>query len=46
MALQLFEEMRCGMWDEGTATLRMKMDLTSPNPHMWDHAAYRIMFSK
>ena len=32
-------------WDEGTATLRMKMDLLSPNPNMWDHAAYRIMFS-
>eukprot|EP01047_Picozoa_sp_COSAG01_P066527 COSAG01_NODE_9200_length_2523_cov_1.659241_1_plen_289_part_00 len=44
-SLQLFEEMRCGMWDEGTVTLRMKMDLTSPNPNMWDHAAYRIMFS-
>ena len=32
--------MRCGLWDEGTATLRMKMDLMSPNPNMWDHAAY------
>ena len=41
----LFEQMRCGLWDEGTATLRMKMDLMSPNPNMWDHAAYRIMFS-
>lgn len=41
----LFDQMRCGLWDEGTATLRMKMDLLSPNPNMWDHAAYRIMFS-
>ena len=41
----LFDQMRCGLWDEGTATLRMKMDLMSPNPNMWDHAAYRIMFS-
>ena len=43
--LELFDQMRCGLWDEGTATLRMKMDLMSPNPNMWDHAAYRIMFS-
>ena len=32
--LELFDQMRCGLWDEGTATLRMKMDLMSPNPNM------------
>ena len=24
----------------------MKMDLTSPNPNMWDHAAYRVLFTE
>ena len=32
--LMLFDQMRCGLWDEGTATLRMKMDIMSPNPNV------------
>ncbi|CAI5720773.1 unnamed protein product [Hyaloperonospora brassicae] len=39
-----FELMRRGGYDEGEACLRMKMDLGSPNPNMWDHVAYRIKF--
>ena len=43
--LKLFELMRCGYFGEGEAILRMKGDFNSPNPNMWDHIAYRIMFS-
>ncbi|CAH0519359.1 unnamed protein product [Peronospora belbahrii] len=39
-----FEKMRLGLYGEGEACLRMKMDLASPNPNMWDHVAYRIKF--
>ncbi|CAH0486624.1 unnamed protein product [Peronospora farinosa] len=39
-----FEKMRLGLYGEGEACLRMKMDLGSPNPNMWDHVAYRIRF--
>ncbi|DAZ92726.1 TPA: hypothetical protein N0F65_012509 [Lagenidium giganteum] len=39
-----FEKMRMGLYAEGAACLRMKMDLTSPNPNMWDHVAYRIKY--
>lgn len=44
-SLRLFEEMRQGRWKEGTAALRMKMDLYSDRPSMWDTHAYRIMFA-
>lgn len=39
-----FEKMRLGLYAEGEACLRMKMDLASPNPNMWDHVAYRIKY--
>ena len=42
--LKLFEDMRLGKYKEGEATLRMKMDLESGNPCMWDLVAYRIKF--
>ncbi len=42
--LRLFELMRVGYFGEGEAVLRMKGDYNSPNPNMWDHIAYRIMF--
>ena len=42
--LKLFEDMRAGKFKEGEATLRMKMDLDSPNPCMWDLVAYRIKY--
>ena len=40
--LELFERMRNGEFENGTCTLRMKMDYTSNNPNMWDLVAYRI----
>lgn len=35
--------MRQGAYAKGEATLRMKMDLESGNPQMWDLIAYRIV---
>ncbi|ELR22833.1 glutamine-tRNA ligase [Acanthamoeba castellanii str. Neff] len=43
-SLRLFEDMRMGKFKEGEATLRMKQDLTSHNPCLWDHVAYRVKF--
>jgi len=37
--------MRKGKFTESGATLRMKMDMTSPNPNMWDQVAYRIKYT-
>jgi glutaminyl-tRNA synthetase len=34
--LREFENMKKGKYAASTATLRMKMDMTSPNPNMWD----------
>ncbi|KAH9185035.1 hypothetical protein AeNC1_012989 [Aphanomyces euteiches] len=39
-----FEKMRRGEYAEGAASLRLKMQLESPNPNMWDFVAYRIKF--
>jgi len=38
-----FERMRKGEYKKGEATLRMKQDLNSGNPQMWDGVAYRIV---
>ena len=38
-----FRGMRDGEYKPGEATLRMKMDLTSGNPQMWDLIAYRVL---
>ena len=43
-SLKIFEDMRKGLVDEGTATLRMKMDHKNENPNMFDLIAYRIKF--
>lgn len=43
--LKLFEEMRLGLWEEGKICLRMKMDMESPNPNMWDSVAFRIKYA-
>ncbi len=37
-----FERMRNGEYEEGKATLRLKQDMQSGNPCMWDLVAYRI----
>ena len=42
-SLRLFREMRAGRWADGTATLRLKQDMHSANPRMWDIVAYRII---
>ncbi|GMH99721.1 hypothetical protein TrST_g13109 [Triparma strigata] len=44
--LRLFEDMRKGKFPEGHCTLRMKMDITSPNPNMHDSMAYRIKYTR
>lgn len=41
--LELFRDMRDGKFKRGEATLRMKQDLSNPNPQMWDLVAYRIV---
>mmetsp|Transcript_3801 Transcript_3801/g.5308 ORF Transcript_3801/g.5308 Transcript_3801/m.5308 type:complete len:764 (+) Transcript_3801:110-2401(+) len=43
-SLKLFEDMRKGKLEEGSATLRMKMDMQSENPVMRDLIAYRIKY--
>lgn len=44
-SLRLFDEMRRGIWEEGTATLRMKQDVKNDNFNMFDLIAYRIKVS-
>mmetsp|Transcript_21030 Transcript_21030/g.54314 ORF Transcript_21030/g.54314 Transcript_21030/m.54314 type:complete len:418 (-) Transcript_21030:1006-2259(-) len=41
-SLGIFENMRRGMYGEGEVVIRMKQDMMSPNPNMWDHVAYRV----
>ena len=43
-SLKIFENMRRGLVDEGTATLRMKMDPKNENYNMFDLIAYRVKF--
>lgn len=43
-SLAEFENMRKGKYSASAATLRLKMDMTSPNPNMWDQVAYRIKY--
>ena len=42
--LREFQKMREGRYEEGAATLRLKMDMNSPNPCMRDLVAYRIKY--
>ncbi|RVX12576.1 Glutamine--tRNA ligase, cytoplasmic [Vitis vinifera] len=44
-SLELFDQMRRGMIEEGKATLRMKQDMQSDNYNMYDLIAYRIKAS-
>lgn len=41
--LAKFRDMRDGKYAPQAATLRMKQDIVSNNPQMWDLAAYRIL---
>lgn len=43
-SLREFEKMRKGLYGASDAILRLKMDMTSPNPNMWDQVAYRIKY--
>ncbi|ODV88138.1 hypothetical protein CANARDRAFT_5437 [[Candida] arabinofermentans NRRL YB-2248] len=42
-SLKEFRKMRDGHYEPGKATLRMKQDITSPSPQMWDLIAYRVL---
>ncbi|KAL2485078.1 glutamine-tRNA ligase [Abeliophyllum distichum] len=44
-SLQLFDDMKRGVIEEGKATLRMKQDMQSDNFNMYDLIAYRIKFT-
>ncbi|ABN66934.2 glutaminyl-tRNA synthetase [Scheffersomyces stipitis CBS 6054] len=41
--LEEFRKMKNGGYAVGEATLRMKQDLESPSPQMWDLVAYRVL---
>lgn len=41
--LKVFREMRDGKYKRGEVVLRMKQDMTNPNPQMWDLVAYRVV---
>jgi hypothetical protein len=41
-SLREFENMRLGKYASGAATLRMKMEMNSPNPNMWDQVLYLV----
>lgn len=41
--LKEFRDMKDGKYKPGEAILRMKQDLTSPSPQMWDLIAYRVL---
>ena len=41
--LRLFQEMRDGVYADGTKTLRAKIDMSSPNINMRDPVIYRII---
>ena len=42
-SLELFEQMRNGAFEEGTMSLRAKIDMASPNMNMRDPVMYRIL---
>lgn len=44
--LDLFESMRAGKFDDGSRTLRAKIDMASPNLNMRDPVMYRILQAK
>mgnify|MGYP000234335691 CR=1 FL=1 len=43
--LDMFAKMKMGFFEEGTYTLRLKMDFESNNPNMYDLVAYRIKYT-
>lgn len=45
-SLAIFAEMRQGKWAEGSVTIRMRQNMQSGNPYMWDAVAYRVLFKE
>lgn len=45
-SLKLFRQMRQGLFEERSITLRMKQNLLSPNANLWDQMAYRILYKE
>jgi glutaminyl-tRNA synthetase len=43
--LEIFENMKRGVYEEGEWTLRLKMNLESANPNMYDLVAYRVKYA-
>ena len=43
--VEIFANMKRGLYAEGTWTLRLKMDFESSNPNMYDLVAYRIRYT-
>ena len=43
-SLKEFADMRKGKFGASDCTLRLKMDMNSANPNMWDQVAYRIKY--
>ena len=39
-----FLDMKHGIYSEGEASLRLKIDMYHPNPNLWDPVAYRIIY--
>lgn len=39
-----FMDMKRGLYREGEASLRMKIDMRHTNPNLWDPVAYRVIF--
>ncbi|KAI8840536.1 tRNA synthetases class I, catalytic domain-containing protein [Chytridium lagenaria] len=44
-SLKEFFRMKNGEYKEGEAILRMKMDMSNPNPQFWDLVAYRVLYT-
>lgn len=42
-SLQLFRDMRAGVYDDGALVLRAKIDMASPNMNMRDPIIYRVL---
>ena len=44
LTYSLASRLHTAQWEEGTVCIRMKMDMNSGNPCMWDPVAFRVKF--